>query len=276
MNTLASRFSRNAAVLRSDHPLTNDEIASVAPSVLAHSAHESRSTRYSYIPTVDVLDALRKEGFQPFMVCQTRVRNDDMREYTRHMLRLRHADQITGTREANEVILVNSHNGQSSYQMVAGMIRWACQNGIVCGDVLNDIRIPHKGDVIREVTEGAFKVLDSFEETAQQREGMTATLLDEGEQVAFARAALTLRYDESKPAPVTERQLLAPRRMEDRAPDLWTTFNRVQENMIRGGLHGRNASGRATTTRAVTGIDQNIRLNRALWVLADELRRLRG
>jgi hypothetical protein len=46
--------------------------------------------------------------------------------------------------------------------------------------------------------------------------------------------------------------------------------------MTRGGLHGRNASGRATTTRAVTGIDQNIRLNRALWVLAEELHRLRG
>jgi hypothetical protein len=91
-----------------------------------------------------------------------------------------------------------------------------------------------------------------------------------------ARAALALRYDEDKPAPVSERQLLAPRRIEDRASDLWTTFNRVQENMLRGGLHGRNASGRATTTRAVTGIDQNIRLNRALWVLADELRRLRG
>ncbi|WP_233860003.1 DUF932 domain-containing protein [Paraburkholderia sp. HD33-4] len=276
MGTLASSFSSNAVVRRSDHPLTNDEIAEVAPSVLAHAAHESRSARYSYIPTIDVLDALRKEGFQPFMVCQTRVRNDDMREYTKHMLRLRHADQITGMRETNEVILLNSHNGSSSYQMIAGMIRWACQNGIVCGHELSDIRIPHKGDVIREVTEGAFKVLQSFGETERQREGMAATVLDEAEQLAFARAALTLRYDEDKPAPVTERQLLAPRRAEDRSPDLWTTFNRLQENMIRGGLHGRNASGRATTTRAVTGIDQNIRLNRALWALADELRRLRS
>ena len=190
-------------------------------------------------------------------------------------LPLRHADQIGG-REANEVILVNSHNGASSYQMIAGMIRWACQNGIVCGNVTNDIRIPHKGDVIGEVIEGAFKVVKSFDETAEQREGMEATVLDEGEQVAFARAALALRYDEGAPVPVTERQILAPRRVEDQGSDIWTTFNRVQENMIRGGLHGRNAKGKATTTRAVAGIDQNIRLNRALWVLADELRRLRG
>jgi hypothetical protein len=275
MNTLASRFSRNALVLRSDRPLSNDEIAQVAPSTLAQAAHESRSARYSYIPTIDVLDALRKEGFQPFMVCQTRVRNEGMRDYTKHMLRLRHAEQIDG-KEANEIVLLNSHNGTSSFQLVGGCFRFVCQNGMVCGDTIADIRVPHKGDVVGEVIEGAFRMLDSFEAATEQREGMMASVLDEGEQSAFARAALALRYDEGRPAPVTERQLLAPRRVEDRAPDIWSTFSRVQENMIRGGLHGRNANGRPTTTRAVTGIDQNIKLNRALWVLADELRRLRG
>jgi len=115
---LTSRFTRNAVGTRSDHPLTNDEIAEVAPSIFALSAHESRSERYSYIPTSDVLDGLRKEGFQPFMVCQTRVRNDEKRAHTKHLVRLRHADQITG-REANEIILLNSHDGSSSYQMIA-------------------------------------------------------------------------------------------------------------------------------------------------------------
>ncbi|TCG09588.1 hypothetical protein BZM27_04520 [Paraburkholderia steynii] len=275
MNTLASRFSRNAVALRSDRPLTNDEIARVAPSILANAPHESRSSRYSYIPTVEVLDALRKEGFQPFMVCQTHVRDDGRRAFTKHLLRLRHAEQICGP-EANEIILSNSHDGSSSYQMLGGMFRFVCQNGIVCGDNISDIRVPHKGDVIGEVIDGAFKVLDSFEVQTRQREAMAATVLDEGEQTAFARAALALRYDEDRPAPVTEQQLLSPRRFEDRGSDLWRTFNRVQESITRGGLHGRNASGRATTTRAVTGIDQNIRLNRALWVLADELRRLRA
>lgn len=275
MNMLASRFGRNALALRADHPLSNDEIGEIAPSILAHSAHESRSDRYSYIPTVDVLDALRKEGFQPFMVCQTRVRDDGRRAYTKHMLRLRHANQISGS-EANEIILLNSHDGTSSYQMLAGMFRFVCKNGIVCGDNVSNIRVPHKGDVVDQVIDGAFKVLDGFEGAARQREDMADTVLCEDEQTAFARAALTLRYDEDKPAPVTERQLLAPRRIEDRAADLWTTFNRVQENMLRGGLRGRNANGRATTTRAVTSIDQNVRLNRALWVLADEMRRLRG
>src|SRR5690606_40104302 len=53
----------------------------------------SRSRRYSYIPTAAVLAELRREGFQPFMVCQTRVRQEGRREHTKHMLRLRHRSE---------------------------------------------------------------------------------------------------------------------------------------------------------------------------------------
>ncbi|QHQ29926.1 conserved hypothetical protein (plasmid) (plasmid) [Xanthomonas albilineans] len=190
------------------------------------------------------------------------------------MIRMRHANQIQAA-EANEIILLNSHDGSSSYQMLAGVFRFVCQNGMVVGDTVGDIRVPHKGDVISQVIEGAYQVVDSFAAADEQREGMRSLTLSEAEQTAFARAALALRYDEdTAPAPVTEQQLLTPKRWEDRNSDLWTTFNRVQEHMVRGGLRGRNAKGRRTTTRPVNGIDQNIKLNRALWVLADEMRRL--
>lgn len=273
---LASRFASRSPALRSARPLSDDEISRVAPSIFAADAHGSRSERYTYIPTIDVLRGLRKEGFEPFMVVQTRVRNETKRDHTKHMIRLRHADQIVGS-EANEIILLNSHDGSSSYQMLAGMFRFVCQNGMVCGDTLADFRVPHKGDVIGQVIEGAFTVLDSFEAANDQREGMQALRLTDGEQGAFARAALALKYDEEEaPAPITDTQLLTPRRYEDRGSDLWTTFNRVQENLTKGGLTGRTRRGRATRTRPVNGIDQNVKLNRALWVLADELRRLRA
>jgi hypothetical protein len=35
-----------------------------------------------------------------------------------------------------------------------------------------------------------------------------------------------------------------PRRFDDRRPDLWSVFNRTQENLTKGGLHGRSANGR--------------------------------
>ena len=59
-------------------------------------------------------------------------------------------------------------------------------------------------------------------------------------------------------------------------PDLWTTFNRVQENMIKGGVPGRSARGRRMTTRGVAGVNENVKLNRALWTLADEFAKLKS
>jgi hypothetical protein len=101
--------------------------------------------------------------------------------------------------------------------------------------------------------------------------------VNEGEQAAFANAALALKYDtETTPAPITEAQLLRPRRMADTGSDLWQTFNRVQENVIRGGLPARTATGKHTRTREVQGIDQSVKLNRALWVLAEEMRKLKA
>ena len=206
----------------------------------------------------------------------TRARHDDRRDYTKHMLRLRHASQING-REANEIILLNSHDGSSSYQMLAGMFRFVCQNGLVCGDTVAEVRVPHKGDVAAQVIEGAYTVLEGFGQAQASREAMQAITLDGGESEVFARAALALKYDDpDRPAPVTEAQVLAPRRFDDDRRDLWSVLNRAQENLIKGGLRARAANGRRQQTRPVQGIDQNLRLNRALWLLADGMRQLKA
>lgn len=273
---LASRFAPRSPILRADYPLSDDQIRAVAPSIFAENPHESRSERYSYIPTASVLAELRTEGFQPFMVCQTRVRHEDRREFTKHMIRLRHASQINGN-EANEIILLNSHDGTSSYQMVAGMFRFVCHNGLVCGNTLADVRVHHKGNVAEHVIEGAYEVLHGFEQVQESRDAMRLITLDEGEQEVLARSALALKYDApDKVTPVTEAQVLMPRRFDDRGRDLWSTFNRIQENLVKGGLNGRNAHGRRQRTRPVQGIDQNLRLNRALWMLAEGMQQLKA
>ena len=273
---LATCFASRSPVLRADYPLSDDQIRTVAPSIFAEDKHASRSDRYAYIPTAAVLIELRKEGFQPFMVTQTRVRDEGKREHTKHMLRLRHASQINGA-EANEIVLLNSHDGTSSYQMLAGMFRFVCSNGLVCGDTVADVRVPHKGDVAGHVIEGAYQVLGGFEQVKASRDLMRGITLDDGEAEVFARAALSLKYDDpDKPAPITESQILMPRRFDDRRPDLWSVFNRTQESLTKGGLHGRAANGRRQSTRPVQGIDQNIRLNRALWLLADGMRALKA
>lgn len=282
--TLATRFARNTRVLRADSPLSEDQMRAAAPSVFAEGKHASRSDRYTYIPTIDVLRGLRKEGFEPFMVAQGQSRTEGKAEFTKHLVRLRHAGQVSNKPEANEIILINSHDGASSYQMLAGLLRFVCCNGLVVGKVVEDIRIPHKGSVMNEVIEGAFRVLDEFETVNEHTEAMKALQLAPAEEAAFATAALALRFGEStveetgghRPAPVTAAQLTEARRPEDQGHSLWTNFQRVQEHVIRGGLPGRSAQGRRLQTRPVSSIDRGVSLNRALWMLAEEMRKLKA
>ncbi|CAM6595221.1 DUF932 domain-containing protein [Escherichia coli] len=175
MTRLASRFGA-ANSIRRDRPLTLEELFRTVPSVFSEEKHESRSEKYTYIPTITLLDSLQKEGFYPFFACQTRVRDDSRRDHTKHMLRLRRHDQITGS-QVPEIILLNSHDGSSSYQMLPGFFRYVCQNGLVCGDTFGEVRVPHKGDVVCKVIEGAYEVLGTFDAIADKREEMQSLVL---------------------------------------------------------------------------------------------------
>ena len=45
---LSSRFASRSPMLRTDHPLSDDQIRAVAPSIFAEDKHESRSDPVSY------------------------------------------------------------------------------------------------------------------------------------------------------------------------------------------------------------------------------------
>ncbi|HBB6758424.1 TPA: DUF945 domain-containing protein [Citrobacter amalonaticus] len=270
---LASRFGRINQIRR-DRPLTREELMQVVPSAFGEDKHASRSERYTCIPTITILENLQREGFQPFFACQTRVRDQSRREHTKHMLRLRRTGQISSP-QVPEIILLNSHDGSSSYQMLPGLFRAICTNGLVCGQSFGEIRVPHKGNVVEKVIEGAYEVLGVFDRVEEKRDAMQSLLLPPPAQHALANAALTYRYGEDH-QPVTASQILTPRRYEDRQDDLWTTYQRLQENLLKGGLPGRTAKGKRSHTRAVNGIDGDVKLNRALWVMAENMLNLLG
>lgn len=265
---LASRFGRTNQIRR-DRPLTRDELMQFVPSVFSEDKHTSRSDRYSYIPTITLLENLQREGFEPFFACQSRVRDPERREHTKHLLRLRRAGQING-QHVPEIIILNSHNGASSFQLLPGIFRSVCTNSLVCGQSFGEIRVPHRGDIVGKVIEGAYEVLGIFDRVEEKRDAMQSLLLPPPAQHALAEAALTYRFGEEH-QPVTASQILTPRRYEDRQNDLWTIYNRIQESLLKGGLPGRTAQGKRTHTRAVNGIDGDVKLNRALWVMAEEL-----
>jgi hypothetical protein len=310
MNNFAHNFSIGASInpgvaLRLQNPLTLDELRHYAPSAFATEPHESRSARYTYIPTSEVIAGLMREGFQPFKATQGRSRVAGKAEYTKHLIRFRHPDSFNAIQKVGdsvpEVVLVNSHDGTSAYKLSAGLFRLVCSNGLMVSDsTVPMLSIQHKGDIVRDVIEGSFQIVGQSEKALARADEWNQLQLTAGEQGAFAEAARELRFADVEgqiKTPITAEQLLRPRRNEDAdgpvdwrrpaapKPDLWHTLNVVQENTVRGGLHGTQRgtdpqTGRRTmrrvTTREVRGIDQDVKLNRALWMLAERMAELKG
>lgn len=261
--------------------LSDDQLQRVAPSIFADAPHASRSSRYAYIPTARVIDGLRGEGFQPVKVQVARVRDAGRKGFEKHLIRFRHVDTLAKLDEVHpEIVLVNSHDGSTSYKLMAGMFRLVCANGLVIADGhVDEVCIKHTGsNIVGDVIEGSYRVLKQAALGVESAGAWANIQLAEPEQMALAIGAHHARFADANGdvnTPIQPAQLLRARRGSDQRSDLWTVFNRVQENVIRGGLHGLavDADGRRrrVSTREVKGIDGNVNLNRAMWKMAQHL-----
>jgi hypothetical protein len=256
--------------------LDDGQLRRNAPSVFAASPWGRMSGRYRMVPTIEVVGMLRDRGFLPVRAEQSRTRIPGKGDFTRHMLRFRHADHLSPLAvgaEVPELVLVNSHDGTSAYKFLAGIFRLVCSNGmIVQSSDHGSISVRHSGgpDFRERMVDATFRIMEDAPRTLAKIDAWKGIELTPPQRDAFAAAALELRDNRA----ITPAQLLAPRRPEDRKTDLWTTASVVQEHVLRGGDRGRAATGRRTTTRPVKSVGEDIRLNRALWTLAEKLGQL--
>lgn len=278
-------------------PLTEDQLRREVPSIFAAAKHEDRSARYAYVPTSEILEGLRNEfGFQPVFACEAATRVIGKRGFTKHMIRLRqeNAPKVAGS--TAEIILINSHDGSSGYVFRAGAFSFVCANGLICGDTFEALSLHHKGDAARVAMEHAARVSGYFPFVYQNIEAMKDVTMSRDEQVLFACEALRLKFNPTNEVnpdtgnmilpPVTPFQVLNAYRTEERpaangARDLYTTFNVVQEHLVRGGDHytTRNedtGQRRRVTTRRLTSVDGNVSLNAKLWDAASNMAKLYG
>jgi len=269
--------------------LTNDQLARKAPAVFAEAPHDSRSRKYAFVPTLPVVETLRRVGYEPYDASAANVRDVSRNGFQKHLVRFRHRSNVEGARGGvAELILISAHDGSSSYRMLAGWFEFLCTNGLMIGEKSAELRVRHKGtqaEVLEAVKDGAGNMLEYLNRISGQREAFRQVLLSDQEQEAFAKAALATRYDPAK-TPLEPTQILLPRRREEMRStergfararnDLWSTFNVAQENLIRGGQYARDANNRRRKQREIKGIDQNVGVNRALWTLTEEMAKLKN
>lgn len=263
--------------------LSLETIRNVAPSVFTEESANHTSEKYQYISTEKVIVGLMAEGFMPTQATQSRTRLADKMAYTKHMLRFRHVDsQPTFLGLHPEIILVNSHDGLSSYRIMAGLYRLVCSNGLVAGKIYNEIRIRHQGDILSQVIDSTYSMIENSKHLLEVADHMASITLDEADKKLFAKKAHAIRFKDSPLyEAIASNKLLGPRRRQEVGKnDLFTIFNVVQENVIKGGLKGyaKDEQGypRTMRSRAVNSIDQSNNINRDLWTLAENTLQLKA
>jgi len=264
-----------------DEALSDDDIRINAPSVFATEPHHEVSDRYGFVSTIDIVNALRAEGWMPVDATQRNVRDRSKRLLTTHLLRFRRLDnQVIVGDSVVELLLKNAHDRSSAYLLHAGVFKFACANGLVVADsTFAKMSVRHGKNVVGDIIEGSYDVIHEIPVIASDIENMQGLLLSGEERLTFAKDAFEVAYGQRDETMLTPEgsilnQVLRPHREEDKGKDLWTTLNVVQENLIRGGISTTKRSEktyggyRRNTTREVKNIDKGIKLNKILWDMA--------
>lgn len=260
--------------------LSDIDLKRLTPSVFALEPWFEQSLNYRFLPTIEVINALRENNYHPVRAMQSRTRIPGKREFTKHLLRFRPYGDYQVSDIIPEIVLINSHDGTSSYQMMLGLFRLVCSNGAVVSDGnIETIRVTHRGDrnLCQDVIDASAKLINESPKVIAQVNNWRAIQLEPIDQRILAESVkeiyqTTLAIDSNR--------LLSARRTTDMPQgdgtrSLWNTYNVIQENVMRGGVRGVSNTGRRMRTRSIASVDRDVKLNKALWSLTAKMAELK-
>lgn len=226
------------------------------------------SERYRFIPTREYLDAFQANGWEIGEVRNVRSSRRDP-QFAKHMVTLFRNDMGLDNQALGGITprlhLINSHDGSSRLMIIMGILRLVCSNGLmVSSGEVAQVSFRHDSSA-RETSDVVSNVFasDAMAQIEKARRWADVTL-SQDQQLEFASAAKVLRF--GLDSTVEAASLLEARRPADQGSSLWNTFNRIQENVMQGGIRFHGMRRRA---RRVVNIDKDVTLNRGLWSLAE-------
>lgn len=255
--------------------LTRTQIEERAPSVYATEHDGERSDRYTFVSTDRVISEFNDIGWGVREAMQPRCRKSDPL-HSKHLLRFTpRADDLSFSDPRNpgnlvnpEILFFNSSNGSQRVKLMSGCFAMVCSNGMIVvvpgfEDLMETTSRKHQGfdaNIIYAATQEMANNFEGFFNTVSE---MTQHDLDGTSRMRFAREAAEIRFPD---VDVDAGRLLQTRRGADAGHDIWTTFNVIQENCIRGGFKLDKR-----TARELTNIDALDRVNSGLWDVAESM-----
>jgi Domain of unknown function (DUF932) len=253
--------------------LSLQDVRDLAPAAFATVAHPRTSDKYSLFRTADIVDSLIEAGWSITRAGQDRGSlKRANRDYTRHLVALSRPD-LTYKDERIEALLFNSNDGRSAFHFELGVYRFICANGIIDSSTnLAELELRHFGYNQEQVATAAHRIVERAPDVLAVIDAWKCKELTWEQQLRLANFASAVRFGSD--TPITAGALLTVRREQDAGNSLWKTFNRIQENALKGGLayvkESRTRSGtRHMNTRPIRSIRGNADINRKLWSAAE-------
>lgn len=234
-------------------------------------APDKTTDKYMFLDTKRVAQDMADLGFVPVGFRRPNFRTQ-AGAYSLHEVDFRRPEHIQGNEDITpRILFLNSYDGSRKAMFAAGVFRLACLNGLVVGDVTHHRqKILHLGDYVEELMAEIREMAKTHTKTFDRIEKFRSIELDAAEAARFAKEAIALRFEDEATRPeIDPRNMLHVRRREDLSRDLWTRFNVVQENLIKGGVPLVNSKGQARLAPPVQNIQRSNDLNQDLWNLAE-------
>lgn len=246
-----------------------------APTIFAKEPIEGVSEMYGHVRTYDIIKAMADSGYECVEVRQSQKRDESRMPFTKHMIKFKRQGSLKTLLKRGDVIpqvvMLNSHDRSSGFHLYAGMYRVVCSNGLMVADgqFVEPIKVRHTASMVADIVERSRQLIKGADGVYTIREKMLAVPLSDKAAIQFAHKALEFRPPR-RLGVLDPATLLIARREEDDTNDLWHVFNRVQENMLRGGNDTVTDAGRTVQTKGIGRIERDVQVNSALWGLAVE------
>lgn len=254
------------------NPISLEQAIKQAPAMAATKPADRVTNRYNFVSTMDIVENMQQLGWAITSAKQSSSKVPMYKDYGTHILTFQRPDLYVKDSEGGiearpSIVFINSHDGTRPLQAELGIFRLVCSNGLVVKtESFGGFRERHtKLDL-----EATKKLLDEklalMTPTVEKMTKWSEIQMKNLDIKKFAESALRLRVGEDRE--IAEHELfsiLEPKRKEDSGNTLWKVFNRVQENLTKGGfmLGERQA-------RAIKNPVADLVLNQGIWQLAEE------
>jgi len=236
-----------------------------APSIFATSASPKVSPKYTFVPTLEILENFEKEGWRVTSASQV-----GRGPYSSHEIRLRNAELPQVGDSLVEALIRNSHDGTTAFSVTSGLHRLVCSNGLTVPTSISDnIKVKHlRVDLgtVREITDQFAERLPIIQRSVNKMEN---TFLNEEKTVDIVKKATLIRWESGSIPSINIEELISPIREEDNGNSVWKLFNVIQEKFVRGGTKYQSKRGRLVTMKNLKNFQSINKINTSLWELAE-------